>query len=75
MQNMLFYLLVEKMYPLTNHILHKMFNDVKLQVDYECEMEFELLSMSETSLRKLSSLDEVFGSILLVINEAFNEET
>ncbi|GJV37715.1 hypothetical protein Tco_1410192 [Tanacetum coccineum] len=34
MQNMLFYLLVEKMYPLTNHTLHQMFNDVKLQVDY-----------------------------------------
>ncbi|GJR69595.1 hypothetical protein Tco_0015660 [Tanacetum coccineum] len=34
-QNMLFYLLVEKMYPLTNHILHQMFNDVKPQVDYK----------------------------------------
>ncbi|GJR94581.1 putative ribonuclease H-like domain-containing protein [Tanacetum coccineum] len=43
MQNMLFYLLVEKIYPLTNHTLHQMFNDVKLQVDYECEMAFELL--------------------------------
>ncbi|GJX30100.1 hypothetical protein Tco_0238179 [Tanacetum coccineum] len=30
MQNMLFYLLVEKIYPLTNHTLHQMFNDVKL---------------------------------------------
>ncbi|GJZ37228.1 hypothetical protein Tco_0583419 [Tanacetum coccineum] len=30
MQNMLFYLLVEKMYPLTNHTLYQMFNDVKL---------------------------------------------
>ncbi|GJX91865.1 putative ribonuclease H-like domain-containing protein [Tanacetum coccineum] len=45
MQNMLFYLLVEKMYPLTNHTLHQMFNDVKLQVDYECEMAFELLRL------------------------------
>nr|GEU44768.1 hypothetical protein [Tanacetum cinerariifolium]GEU44769.1 hypothetical protein [Tanacetum cinerariifolium] len=33
MQNILYYLLVEKMYPLTNHILHQMFNNVKLQVD------------------------------------------
>nr|GEV94968.1 hypothetical protein [Tanacetum cinerariifolium] len=40
-----FYLLVEKMYPLTNHTLHQMFNDVKLQVDYECEMAFELLRL------------------------------
>ncbi|GJT46389.1 hypothetical protein Tco_0955104 [Tanacetum coccineum] len=45
MQNMLFYLLVEKIYPLTNHTLHQMFNDVKLQVDYECEMAFELLRL------------------------------
>ncbi|GKD34124.1 hypothetical protein Tco_1249633 [Tanacetum coccineum] len=46
MQSMLFYLLVEKIYPLTNHTLHQMFNDVKLQVDYECEMAFELLSLT-----------------------------
>ncbi|GJW39450.1 hypothetical protein Tco_0065295 [Tanacetum coccineum] len=30
MQNILYYLLVEKMYPLTNHTLYQMFNDVKL---------------------------------------------
>ncbi|GJX23162.1 hypothetical protein Tco_0227607 [Tanacetum coccineum] len=43
MQSMLFYILVEKMYPLTKHTLHQMFNDVKLHVDYEYEMAFELL--------------------------------
>ncbi|GJY89418.1 hypothetical protein Tco_0504614 [Tanacetum coccineum] len=50
--NMLFYLLVEKMYPLTNHILHQMFNDVKLQVDYECEMAFELLRLVKKLLKE-----------------------
>ncbi|GKC34205.1 hypothetical protein Tco_1046589 [Tanacetum coccineum] len=45
MQNILYYLLVEKMYPLTKHTLHQMFNDAKLQVDYECEMAFELLRL------------------------------
>ncbi|GJR48736.1 hypothetical protein Tco_1316839 [Tanacetum coccineum] len=45
MQNILYYLLVEKMYPLTKHTLHQMFNDVKLQVDYKCEMAFELLRL------------------------------
>ncbi|GJZ23479.1 hypothetical protein Tco_0560938 [Tanacetum coccineum] len=45
MQNMIFYLLVEKIYPLTNYTLHQMFNDVKLQVDYECEIAFELLRL------------------------------
>nr|GEZ59699.1 hypothetical protein [Tanacetum cinerariifolium] len=44
MQNILYYLLVEKMYPLTKHTLHQMF-DVKLQVDYECEMAYELLRL------------------------------
>ncbi|GJS41070.1 hypothetical protein Tco_0566113 [Tanacetum coccineum] len=29
-QSIIFYLLVEKMYPFTNHTLHQMFNDVKL---------------------------------------------
>ncbi|GJV67766.1 putative reverse transcriptase domain-containing protein [Tanacetum coccineum] len=52
MQNMLFYLLVEKIYPLTNHTLHQMFNDVKLQVDYECEMAFELLRLVKKQLKE-----------------------
>ncbi|GJY65050.1 putative ribonuclease H-like domain-containing protein [Tanacetum coccineum] len=52
-----------------------MFNDLKLQVDYECEMAFELLRLVKKQLKKAIYLNEVFGSILLVINEAFNEET
>ncbi|GJY72240.1 hypothetical protein Tco_0475943 [Tanacetum coccineum] len=52
MQNMLFYLFVEKMYPLTNHTLYQMFNDVKLQVDYECEMAFELLRLVKKQLKE-----------------------
>nr|GEU68324.1 hypothetical protein [Tanacetum cinerariifolium] len=46
------YILVEKMYPLTNHTLHQMFNDVKLQVDYECEMPFELLRLVKKHLKE-----------------------
>nr|GEV02747.1 hypothetical protein [Tanacetum cinerariifolium] len=45
LQNILYYMLVKKMYLLTNHTLHQMFNDVKLQVDYECETTFELLRL------------------------------
>ncbi|GJU45203.1 hypothetical protein Tco_1202469 [Tanacetum coccineum] len=52
MQSMLLYLLVEKMYPLTNHTLHQMFNDVKLQVDNECEMAFELLRLVKKQLKE-----------------------
>ncbi|GKA04502.1 hypothetical protein Tco_0683622 [Tanacetum coccineum] len=47
-----FYLFVEKIYPLTNHTLHYMFNDVKLQVDYECEMAFELLRLLKKQLKE-----------------------
>ncbi|GKD89211.1 hypothetical protein Tco_1364718 [Tanacetum coccineum] len=47
-QNILYYLLVEKMYPLTKYTLHQMFNDVKLQVDYDSEMAFELLILVHT---------------------------
>nr|GEV38027.1 hypothetical protein [Tanacetum cinerariifolium] len=46
-----FYMFVEKMYPLTNHTLHQMFNNVKLQVDYECEMAFELLRLGIKQLK------------------------
>ncbi|GKE11743.1 hypothetical protein Tco_1415294, partial [Tanacetum coccineum] len=52
MQNILYYLLVEKMYPLTKHTLHQMFNDVKLQVDYECKTEFKLLRLVKKQLKK-----------------------
>ncbi|GJS84196.1 hypothetical protein Tco_0750737 [Tanacetum coccineum] len=52
MQNILYYLLVEKMYPLTKHKLHQMFNDVKLQVDYECEMAFELLRLVKKQVKE-----------------------
>ncbi|GJX57937.1 hypothetical protein Tco_0289327 [Tanacetum coccineum] len=65
--NMLFYLLVEKIYPLTNHILHQMFNNVKLQVDYEYEMHLSFLDWSRNSLRKAMYLNEVFVSIILEI--------
>nr|GFA84836.1 hypothetical protein [Tanacetum cinerariifolium] len=44
-QNMVYYLLVEKMYPLAINILHQMWNDVRLQVDYEVEMAYDLLRL------------------------------
>ncbi|GJV93554.1 hypothetical protein Tco_1541367 [Tanacetum coccineum] len=51
-QSMMFSLLVEKMYLLTRHTLHQMFNDVKLQVDYECEMAYELLRLVKKHLKE-----------------------
>ncbi|GKC51891.1 hypothetical protein Tco_1074636, partial [Tanacetum coccineum] len=52
MQSIPFYLLVKKIYSLINHTLHQMFNDVKLQVDYECEMVFELLRLVKKQLKE-----------------------
>ncbi|GJZ32942.1 hypothetical protein Tco_0578378 [Tanacetum coccineum] len=51
-QSIPYYLLVEKMYPLTNRTLHQMFNDVKHQVDYECEMAFDLLRLVKKQLKE-----------------------
>ncbi|GJZ28601.1 hypothetical protein Tco_0573248 [Tanacetum coccineum] len=51
-QSIPYYLLVEKMYPLTKHTLHQMFNNVKLQVDYECEMAYELLRLVKKQLKE-----------------------
>ncbi|GKC81562.1 hypothetical protein Tco_1137279 [Tanacetum coccineum] len=51
-QSISYYLLVEKKYPLTNHILHQMFHDVKLQVEYECEMAYELLRLVKKQLKE-----------------------
>ncbi|GJU91495.1 hypothetical protein Tco_1303918 [Tanacetum coccineum] len=68
MQNILYYLLVEKMYPLTNHTLHQMFNDVKLQVDYECEMAFELLRLGRiVGIKRLHDDLEVTAAKLMLM--------
>nr|GEV22997.1 putative ribonuclease H-like domain-containing protein [Tanacetum cinerariifolium] len=51
-QNMVYYLLVEKMYPFTRNILHQMWNDVRLQVDYEVEMAYDLLRLIRRQISK-----------------------
>ncbi|GJX38587.1 hypothetical protein Tco_0251890 [Tanacetum coccineum] len=60
-QTIPYYLLVEKMYPLTKHTLHQMFNNVKLQVDYESEMVAYKVNAAEkvnTAGYKLVLLDQ-----------------
>nr|GEY54107.1 hypothetical protein [Tanacetum cinerariifolium] len=39
------FLLAKMMYPLTNYTLQQMFNEVRLQVDYEVEMAYDLLRL------------------------------
>nr|GEU90410.1 hypothetical protein [Tanacetum cinerariifolium] len=43
MQSTIYYLLVEKMYPLTRNTLHQLWSDVRLHVDYDVEMAYDLL--------------------------------
>nr|GEU31753.1 hypothetical protein [Tanacetum cinerariifolium] len=43
MQSIIYYLLVEKVYPLTRNTLHKLWSDVRLQVDHDVEMAYDLL--------------------------------
>nr|GEV48768.1 hypothetical protein [Tanacetum cinerariifolium] len=44
-KNMVYYLLVEKIYPFKNSILHELWSDVRLQVDYDMEMAYDLLRL------------------------------
>nr|GEY13683.1 hypothetical protein [Tanacetum cinerariifolium] len=44
-KNMVYYLMVEKMYSFTNNVLHQLWSDVRLQVDYEVEMAYDLLKL------------------------------
>ncbi|GJS10311.1 hypothetical protein Tco_0367107 [Tanacetum coccineum] len=52
MQNIVYYLLVEKTYPLTRNTLHQLWSDVMLQVDYEVEMAYELLRLIRKQLQE-----------------------
>nr|GEU90973.1 putative reverse transcriptase, RNA-dependent DNA polymerase [Tanacetum cinerariifolium] len=51
-KTMVYYLLVEKMYPFTNNVLHQLWSDVRLQVDYEVEMAYDLLRLIRRPINK-----------------------
>nr|GEU95358.1 putative ribonuclease H-like domain-containing protein [Tanacetum cinerariifolium] len=44
-KTMMYYLMAEKMYLFTNSILHQLWSDVRLQIDYEEEMAYNLLRL------------------------------
>nr|GEY59106.1 hypothetical protein [Tanacetum cinerariifolium] len=39
----IYYLLVEKVYPITRNTLHQLWSDVRLQVDHDVKMAYDLL--------------------------------
>nr|GEX54831.1 hypothetical protein [Tanacetum cinerariifolium] len=43
MQSKIYYLLVEKVYPLTRNILYQLWSDARLQVDHDVKMAYDLL--------------------------------
>nr|GEX40495.1 hypothetical protein [Tanacetum cinerariifolium] len=51
-KNMEYYLLVKKMYPFTNSILHQLWTDVRLKVDYEVEMAYDLLRLIKRQINE-----------------------
>nr|GEW31521.1 hypothetical protein [Tanacetum cinerariifolium] len=51
-KNMVYYLLVEKMYTFTNNVLHQLWSDVRLQVDYEVEVAYGLLRLIKTQINE-----------------------
>nr|GEW95808.1 hypothetical protein [Tanacetum cinerariifolium] len=50
--NMVYFLLVEKMYPFTRNFLLQMWNDVRIQVDYEVEMAYDLFRLIRRQINK-----------------------
>nr|GEX26893.1 hypothetical protein [Tanacetum cinerariifolium] len=52
MQSIIYYLLIEKVYPLTRNTLHQLWNDVRLQVDHDVEMAYDLLRLIRKQLMK-----------------------
>nr|GEV49652.1 hypothetical protein [Tanacetum cinerariifolium] len=68
-QNMVYYLLVEKMDPFTKNILHQLWNDVRLQVDYKVEMAYDLLRLIRRTMSSpnhpTSNIEDAFSSNFL----------
>nr|GEV65829.1 DNA-directed RNA polymerase II subunit RPB7 [Tanacetum cinerariifolium] len=57
MHRIIYYLLVKKVYPLTRNTLHQLWNDVRLQVDYDAEMAYDLLRFIRKQLMKVSAAE------------------
>nr|GEU54620.1 hypothetical protein [Tanacetum cinerariifolium] len=69
-KNIVYYLLVKKGYQLTRNTLHQMWNDVRLQIDYEVEMAYDLLILIQKMNIKFRGgllRLKVFRKLLLLI--------
>nr|GEV97375.1 ribonuclease H-like domain-containing protein [Tanacetum cinerariifolium] len=51
-KNIVYYLLVEKMYPFTTNILHQLWKDVRFHVDYGVEMAYDLFRLIKRQINE-----------------------
>nr|GEV48500.1 hypothetical protein [Tanacetum cinerariifolium] len=58
-ESTIYYLLVEKVYPLIRNTLHQLWSDVRLQVDHDVEMAYDLLRFIKKQLMEDYALWEV----------------
>nr|GEV47583.1 hypothetical protein [Tanacetum cinerariifolium] len=56
-KTMVYYLLVKKKYLFTNNVLHQLWSDVRLQVDYEVEMAYDLLRLIRRQINEEYKLE------------------
>nr|GEW02746.1 putative ribonuclease H-like domain-containing protein [Tanacetum cinerariifolium] len=61
------FLLVEKRYPWTHFTLEKMLNNVRLEVEKECEMSLELLRLVRRQLNEGGGLLEIMDFNILLL--------
>nr|GEU83989.1 putative ribonuclease H-like domain-containing protein [Tanacetum cinerariifolium] len=69
-KNMVYYLLVKKMYPFTRNILNQMWNDVRLQVEYEVDMAYDLLRLIKRQISEGYELGQEFWGITTLADKA-----
>nr|GEV00126.1 hypothetical protein [Tanacetum cinerariifolium] len=65
------FLLYEKMYPLTNYTLQQMFNEVRLKIDYDVEMAYDLLRLFKLMLLEEGLL--LLAGLMMLIQETSKE--
>nr|GEX52857.1 hypothetical protein [Tanacetum cinerariifolium] len=63
-KTMVYYLLVGKMYPFTNSILHQLWSNVRLQVDYEVEMAYDLLRLIKRQINEGADPTRILNMML-----------
>nr|GEW32262.1 hypothetical protein [Tanacetum cinerariifolium] len=62
-----------KMYPLTNYSLQQIFNEVRLQVDYEVEMAYDLLRLNMAGFKMEFFKAMSYQEIIPLFKEEYNK--